>query len=119
MLKTATAKDSVLQQLKDDITKIKFCRNSLTKYKQVFDECTYINGVIMRGTQIIIPESLQAEVIGLAHEGHIGTTKTLSLLRQTCWFPQMSKLNEYVQTCLPCSAAIPFMHPESLKPHVI
>ena len=61
----------------------------------------------MRGTQVIIPESLQAEVIGLAHEGHMGATKTL---RQTCWFPQ---------TCLPCSTTIPSMHPEPLKPHML
>ena len=44
----------------------------------------------MRGTQIIIPDSLQAEVIGLAHEGHMGATKMLNLLRKTCWFPQTS-----------------------------
>ena len=32
----------------------------------------------------------------------------------------MSKLvNEYVQTCLPCSATIPFTHPEPLKPHTL
>ena len=39
MLKTATAKDPVLQQLKDDFTKTKFCQNALTIYKQIFDEC--------------------------------------------------------------------------------
>ena len=37
MLKTTTAKHPVLQQLKDDITKTKFCRNALTKYKHIFD----------------------------------------------------------------------------------
>ena len=74
----------------------------------------------MRGTQIIIPESLQAEVIGLAHEGHMRATKTLSHLRQTCWFPQMSKFaSEYVQTCLPCFATILFTHPEPLEPHML
>ena len=74
----------------------------------------------MRGTQIIIPESLQADVIGLAHERHMGATKMLSLLRQTCWFPQMSKLvNEYIQTCLSCSATIPFTHPEPRKPRML
>ena len=120
MLKRATAKDPVLQQIKDDITKTKLCQNALTKYKQILDECSYINGVIMRGTQIISPESLQAEVIELAQKTHMGAMKTFSLLRQTCWFPQMSKLvNEYVQTCLPCSAAIPFMYPEPLKPHML
>ena len=59
MLKTTTAKDPVMQQLKDDITKNKFCRNSLTKDKEIFDKRSYVDGVIMRGTQIIIPESLQ------------------------------------------------------------
>ena len=56
MLKTATAKDPVLQQLENDITNTKHCRNAIAKYKQIFDECSYINGVIMRRTQIIIPE---------------------------------------------------------------
>ena len=102
MLTTATAKDPVPQQFKDDNTETKFCRNSLTKYKQIFDDYSYINGVIMTGTQTITPESLQAEVISLTHEGYSGAMKTLSPFRQTCWFPKMSKLvNEYVQTYLP------------------
>ena len=36
---------------------------------------------------MVVPEELQAEVIQLAHKGHMGRDKTLNLLRQNVWFP--------------------------------
>ena len=52
---------------------------------------TYINGIIVQNEQVVSPASLQADVIGIAHEGHLGVDKILSLLRETCWFPGMSE----------------------------
>ena len=63
------------------------------------------DGIILRGNQIVIPSTLRADVVGLAHEGHQNADKTLSLLRQNCWFPKMRKsVLDYVESCL---AAIP------------
>ena len=50
--------------------------------------------LILRGTRIVIPQSLQEHVINLAHEGHQGLVKTKSLLREKVWFPNIDKLVE-------------------------
>ena len=74
----------------------------------------------MRGSQAVTPTSLQAEIVGLAHEGHVGADKTLNLLRQSCWFPSMGQLvREYVRTCFPCAAAVSHTPPVPLKPDLL
>ena len=109
-----------MQQLKEDIVKTKACRNSLTQYQKIFDELSYINGIIIRGEQIVIPDSIQSDTIGIAHEGHLGADKTLRLLRETCWFPHMAeKVRTFVKTCLPCAAANPYNPPQPLQPNML
>ena len=61
--------------------------------------------IMLKGTQVVIPESLQLKVIQLAHEGHQGIQKTKSLLRSKVWFPRMSSMAENaVRECIPCQA---------------
>ena len=120
ILRAATATDPELQLLKEDIITNKTSRNHLISFQKVFHELSYIEGIIMRGSQAVIPTSLQAEIIELAHEGHMGEDKTLNLLRQSCWFPNMGQLvREYVRTCLPCAAAEPHTPPVPLKPNLL
>ena len=114
------ATDPDLQLLKEDIITNKTCCNNLVSFQKIFHELSYIEGIIMRGSQDVIPTSLQAEVIGLAHEGHMGADKTLNLLEQSCWFPKMGQLvREYVRTCLPCAAAVTHPPPVPLKPNLL
>ena len=42
---------------------------------------------ILRGTRIVIPESLQQKAIELAHESDQGLAKMKALLREKVWFP--------------------------------
>ena len=68
----------------------------------------------------VIPKSLQTDIIGWAHEGHQYAEKTLQLLRQTCWFPGMSKqFLSYVEGCLPCNAAQAHTPPIPLEPNLL
>ena len=120
MIQTELLKDQALLDLKDHIVTNKYCRNCLPQYKRVFDELTVVNDIIMRDNKIVIPPSLYADVIGLAHEGHAGCDKTLNLLRETCWCPGMSQMvRNYVETCRPCNAAIPNTRPQPLKPNLL
>ena len=65
-----------------------------------------VDGLVVRGEQLIIPETLQGEGIQLAHEGHQGQDKTLKLLRQSIWFLNMGAgVRELVESCLPCQAS--------------
>ena len=120
ILRAATATDPDLELLKEDIITNKTCSNHLVSFQKIFHELSYIKGIIMRGSQAVIPTSLQAEIIELVHAGHLGADKTLNLLRQSCWFPNMGQLvREYVRTCLPCAAAVSHTPPVLLKPNLL
>ena len=119
MMQLATHSDKELQKVKEDLRAGR-CRNGLTRFTKVFPELMEEDGIIMRGEQIVIPRELQATVVHLAHEGHLGQDKTLGLLRETCWFPGMGDLvHKFVSTCRPCLAAVPRTRKEPLKPTML
>ena len=119
MLREATAKDSTLQMLMEDIAG-GVCRKSLTRYCQVFEELSVVEGMVVRGEQLVIPAELQPVVVQLAHESHQGFEKTLHLLRESNWFPGMSDMvRQYVETCLGCQVAEPSTGQEPLKPNLL
>ena len=124
MLQKATAADKELQSL---ISCLKthdkdFCKkqNQRKQYLGFFEELTEINGLVVRGEQIVIPTSLHADTIGLAHEGHQYSDKTLQLLRQTCWFLKMNQeVKSYVESCLGCNSASIYTTPVPLQPNLL
>ena len=75
------------------------CRTALHRYQQVFEELAIVDGLVVRGEQLIIPQVLQHEVIQLAHEGHQGQDKTLQLMRQSTWFPNMGAGSSWGVVC--------------------
>ena len=67
---------------------------------------TYIKGLLLKGTQLVIPPTLQQVVIEAAHEGHMKERKTIATLRERNWFPRLSTMvKEYVGSCVGCAAA--------------
>ena len=63
------------------------------------------DGVILKGSQIVIPFELQTHIILIGHEGHQGTEKTKQLLNRFVWFPGMNTAVErYVKKCRVCQA---------------
>ena len=122
MLQQETSSDEELQQLTKFIQSQDKdgCKKNLKEYSGVFDELYTINGIILRDQQIVIPKSLRADVIELAHEGHQGIDKTLKLLRQSSWFPKMGDLvKQFVESCIPCLASNPHITPVPLEPNVL
>ena len=61
--------------------------------------------LILRGTRIIIPKSLRADAIRLAHLGHQRIVKTKSLMQEKVWFPLIDSLvKAKIDACLTCRA---------------
>ena len=68
------------------------------------DMLTEIDGVVLRGHQIVIPRTMRPEMIKLARQGHLGIVKTKRRARDSMWWPQMnSQLEQVVFNCLACS----------------
>ena len=76
----------------------------LKPYAKVFEELSVARQLVMRGERIVIPESLRADLIHLAHAGHMGETKTKNYLRSKVWFPGMDlDVETFIKTCMPCA----------------
>lgn len=52
------------------------------------------DGLLLRGRRIVLPKSLQAMAVDIAHEGHLGIIKTKGLLRSKVWFSGLDKMVE-------------------------
>ncbi|XP_044175498.1 uncharacterized protein K02A2.6-like [Acropora millepora] len=74
------------------------------------------HGIILKGTRIVMPTTLQQRVIDLAHVGHQGIVKTKKLLREKVWFPRMNNMVEKKTTsCGACQIATPRRTRKPLK----
>lgn len=72
-------------------------------YWQHRNEIAVEEGLLMRGSRIIIPASLQKEILESIHEGHQGTTKCRARARESVWWPGLStQIEAYVSRCTRC-----------------
>ena len=67
-------------------------------------EFSIADGILMRGSRIVIPKALQKEILERIHtSGHQGITKCRERARQSVWWPGLStQLEELVKTCKTC-----------------
>ena len=63
----------------------------LQPYKKMLAEISEVEGMMMRGDRIIVPEAMHNKVVKIAHEGHLGIVKTKQLIKDTMWFPNIKK----------------------------
>ena len=91
---------------------------ALQSYSRVGTQLTVtVDGLVLKGSQIVIPASLQRQVLELAHEGHQGVNKTKSLLREKVWFPRIDAMvAKLLDECIACSASY---DPKSREPLVM
>ena len=83
------------------------CKDEISMYK---DE------IILKGSKIVIPETLQQQVVNIAHQGHQGINKTIALLREKVWFKGMYNITEEtVRNCNLCLVCTPQTNREPLQ----
>ena len=49
----------------------------LRKYSNVFNELAVVDGLVLRGERIVVPQTLRETIVKIAHEGHQGIVRTL------------------------------------------
>ena len=117
----ATAVDQELQELIKWIQTTGFqgkLPTKLVSYAHVFKELSVTRGgLVLRGQRLIIPRSLRARIVDLAHGGHQGIVKSKSLIRSRVWFPNIDNMVEHrVKACLECQANSDRQVYEPLRP---
>ena len=79
------------------------------------NELSTVKGIITRGDRIVIPFSMQAEVLEKIHEGHMGIAKCRQRAQQTVWWPQISQdIKDRVGRCQFCIEKLPSQKREPL-----
>ena len=117
-IQEATQQDDTLLLLQAAIKTGIWTSDRLKPYKQIKNEITvdYTNKILLRGTRIILPDALREHAIKIAHEGHQGQSKTIALLREYVWFPNMGKfVKNFIDQCIVCQASAKPNAPEPLQ----
>ena len=109
-IKQHQGEDEVCQQV------MTYCRSgwpprhdvagAVSLYYHVSSELSVDNGLLMRGSRIVIPTALRLEMLDKIHTGHQGITKCRERARHSIWWPGLSKqLEELVKACPQCCRA--------------
>ena len=66
-------------------------------------EMTIENGLLLKGTHIIVPHTLHPKMIQLLHTGHLRLEKCLNRAKQSMYWPGLyDKLKELITNCTTC-----------------
>ena len=80
--------------------------NSLKPYFPVAAELAETDGLLMRGSRIVIPPSLRRQILDRIHGSHQGITKCRERARQSVWWPGIAKeIETMVRNCSECCKA--------------
>ncbi len=107
-VRNETAKDQVLEQLAETIrgrwpTHHSGAAEATRPYFSYQDKLTCHEGLIFKGHRLVIPKSLQKEMLEIAHGGHVGLESTLRRLREAVFWPSMtSDAKRIVDECDAC-----------------
>lgn len=74
-------------------------------FYRVQSELAELDEVLVRGThRVVIPQTLQPQLIQLAHNTHQGMVRTKQRLRELYWWPGMdSDVEAAIKSCTTCS----------------
>lgn len=102
-LREETEKDLELQAVIRSINGEQDWNDEAKSFARLRDELSLTDGLILRGTRIVIPKSLQRSTIAVAHRAHPGMSITKNQLRRSVWWPAMDRsVEHFVKTCVVC-----------------
>lgn len=90
---------------------------AVRKYWSVRDTMVIDDGLILKGTAVVIPEKLRPWYMEKLHEGHQGRTKMELRARDAVFWPKIKfDIEERVAACMPCQTSRPASSQSSLIP---
>ena len=122
-IKDATDKDISLQMLKqitvrgwpDDKAQL---TPAVQLYYSYRDELTAQDGIVFRGSRVVIPQSLRSDMKRRVHADHLGINSCLRRARDIIFWPGMSsELRQFVESCSVCATYSNQQSPEPVSMH--
>lgn len=107
-VKESTANDNSLQCLSKTISdgwpdQRSECPPSIQEYWNYRDELIEYEGVILKGDRIVIPKTMQADVLRSLHVGHFGIEKTKQRARTVVFWPGINAdIEALTRACEKC-----------------
>ncbi|XP_055633424.1 uncharacterized protein K02A2.6-like [Toxorhynchites rutilus septentrionalis] len=85
-------------------------------FKLFETELCFAGKILLRGTRIVMPQSLRKRTLDLAHEGHPGMTLMKQRLRAKVWWPRLdAQVEKYIKNCRGCVLVAAPAAPEPMK----
>ena len=100
----ATKSDETLQQVMKFVTSGRWSHDPRYHiYRQIQDQLSINNDLLLKHNCIVIPPTLQQQVLQLAHSQHQGVSKTKALLREKVWWPSINcDVEQLIKSCHAC-----------------
>jgi hypothetical protein len=122
-IREATAADPVLQAVQSIIQngwpeKRQQCDSKTLAYWNFRDELSVVDGILLKGEKVIIPKSLQSEMLQKVHTSHLGMEKCKQRARNVLFWPGMAAdIEQFIATCPTCNSKANSNSKEPLLPH--
>ena len=124
-LKQATANDVTLQELRKQMITgwpdhKREVKSIIHSYWNIKHELSEAEGLLFKGQQLIIPQSMRETMLDLIHESHLGIEKCKARARAIIYWPGMSHdIYDKVNKCKICITHQHKNTKEPMKPHEI
>ena len=113
----STLKQYVLTEWPEDKSS---CSESVMQYFQLRDEFCVFDDMLLFRDRIVIPKTLQKEMLSRIHEGHQGKVKCKALAKTSVYWKGLSRdIDQMVESCEHCLKQRNFPTKEKLIPHEI
>ncbi|XP_030831434.1 uncharacterized protein LOC115920236 [Strongylocentrotus purpuratus] len=122
-LQRETSNDPVLRSLWQTVTQgwpetLQELPTSLREFWSYRDEIGVSQGVLFKGSRVIIPKTLREDILRQLHLGHMGIESTRRLARETVFWPHINKdIEQIVKQCAACQEHQARQQKEPLLPH--
>ena len=124
-IKQATKCDQELIILREYIIKgwpkkIKDVNDNVKIYYKYKDTFQIADDLIYKDNRLFVPSLLRKEILSKIHYSHLGINKSKSLLRESFFWPNMSKqLENLIKNCMTCKKFERNKYSEPMIPHNI
>lgn len=121
-VKNETKKDRVLQAamrhtLQGWPQHVSEVEPSVRELFSVRGELSVQQGLLVKGTRIVIPENMRTTILEKLHAGHLGITKCRERAKASVYWPGLAnRLTTLIQQCSFCESKQPAQRKEPLQP---